>query len=84
MSMKWAIPDVEIREGMRRRREDDYEKIHKLKFCSDCNRVYKKADFIFRQYRNIKEEHYGPGLMPTYGLERKQCLGCKEKVDTDI
>ena len=90
MSMKWAIPSVTMRETYRQRekrdkREDARERSNRLKYCPECNRVFKKADFIYRQFRdNVKEESFEPGLMPTIGLDRQQCLSCKEQVDIII
>jgi len=89
MSMEWAVPIGTMKDACNNRDKRDRnvearEGHHKLKYCTDCSRVYKKADFILRKHRSIREEHYDEGLMPTYGLNRKQCLGCKEKSATTI
>ena len=81
MSIKWAIPigtmkDAERNREKRDRGEEERERLHRLKYCTKCKRVYKKADFIYKKYRNIEEEHYDKGLMPSYGLDRKKCLRC--------
>ena len=81
MSMKWAVPistmkEVDAQKAKWDRAEEERERHHRLKYCPECKRVYKKADFIYKQYRNVEEEHYEKGLMPSYGLDRKICLGC--------
>ena len=83
MSTKWAIPMRNMKETERHRtkkdkREEERERFHRLKYCTKCKRVFKKADFIYRKYRNTEEEYYQRGLMPSYGLDRRTCLGCKE------
>ena len=80
--MKWAIPMSNMKEtdrqrGKKDRGEQERERFHRLKYCTKCERVYKKADFIYRKYRKSDEEHYDKGLMPSYGLDRKICLKCK-------
>ena len=81
--MKWAVPIGTMKEAdtnreKRDRGEEERERRHRLKYCPECKRVYKKADFIFKKYRNKEEEHYDRGLMPSYKLDRKICKGCKE------
>lgn len=90
MSMKWAVPSATMRETYRQRekrdkREEARERRNELKCCPDCNGVFKKADFTSRQLKkNVNEEFWCPGDMPTIHLERKQCASCKEKSDTTI
>ena len=81
MSMKWAIPIRSMKESQRHtqkqeRDEEEYERVHKLKYCPECERVYKKSDFMFKKDRKLEEEHYHKGSMPSYGLDKKVCLGC--------
>ena len=46
--------------------------------CKKCGLVYKNANFVYRQYReDCGEEYYPRDSMPTYGLEKKDCLKCK-------
>lgn len=83
MSMKWAVPigtmkQVDAQKNKYDKSEEERERLNRLKYCPECERVYKKADFMFKKHRNIEEEHYDKGLMPSYGLDRKMCLGCKE------
>ena len=83
MSMKWAVPigtmkQVDAQKKKYDKRDEERERLNRLKFCPECERVYKRADFIYKQYRNVEEEHYDKGLMPSYGLDRKMCLRCKE------
>ena len=83
MSMKWAVPtgtmkEVDAQKAKWDRAEEERERHHRLKYCTKCERVYKKADFIYKKYRNVEEEHYDKGLMPSYKLDRKICKGCKE------
>ena len=64
------------------KKTNKYERLHisiddQIKYCPECKRVYKKADFIYKQYRNVEEEHYDKGLMPSYKLDRKICGDCK-------
>ena len=83
MSMKWAVPigtmkDVERQKDKWDRSEEERERHHRLKYCPECERVFKKADFIYKQFRDVEEEYYQKGLMPSYGLDRKICLWCKD------
>tara|TARA_R110002096_G_scaffold410261_2_gene609921 strand:- start:509 stop:766 length:258 start_codon:yes stop_codon:yes gene_type:complete len=83
MSMKWAVPistmkQVDAQKAKWDRSEEERERYHRLKYCPECERVYKNADFIYKKYRNVEEEHYDKGLMPSYGLDRKICKGCKD------
>lgn len=83
MSMKWAVPISTMKQADAQKKkwdksEEERERLNRLKYCPECERVYKKADFIYKQYRNVEEEHYEKGLMPSYGLDKKICLGCKE------
>jgi len=83
MSMKWAVPigtmkQVDAQKKKYDKRDEERERLNRLKYCPKCERVYKKADFIYKQYMNVEEEHYDRGSMPSYGLDRKMCLDCKE------
>jgi len=83
MTMKWAVPISDMKETDRQRakrdkKDDERERLHRLKYCPECERVYKKADFIYKKYRNVEEEHYEKGLMPSYKLDRKICKGCRK------
>ena len=90
MSMKWAIPSVTMRETYRQRekrdkREEARKRKNKMQVCNDCGVVWKAASIMYRQYRQGCEEEYFPrDVIPTYGLDRKQCLKCKEKSATAI
>ena len=90
MSMKWAVPIVDMKQTGRQRekrcsREEKRERSNQLKCCPECKCVFKKADFTYKKLRNnAEEEYYEPGTMPTIYLERKLCLNCKEKVATVI
>ena len=72
------MKETDRQRGKKDRGEQERERFHCLKYCTKCERVYKKADFIYRKYRNTEEEYYEKGLMPSYGLDRKICLGCKD------
>jgi hypothetical protein len=81
--MKWAVPISDMKETDRQRakrdkKDDERERLHRLKYCPECERVYKKADFIYKKYRNVEEEHYEKGFMPSYKLDRKICKGCRK------
>tara|TARA_R110002096_G_scaffold275446_2_gene469193 strand:+ start:887 stop:1132 length:246 start_codon:yes stop_codon:yes gene_type:complete len=80
MSMAWAVPTqtMQAAENKRNRRAEAQERNHRLKYCSGCNIVYKKADFAYKRYHNIEEERYREGTMPTYGLDRQKCARCSE------
>jgi len=90
MSMAWAVPNITMRETYRQRekrcsREELRERNNQLRVCEDCGIVWKKASIMYRQYRKgCKEEYFPRGVMPTYGLDRRQCLNCKEQVVTVI
>ena len=90
MSMAWAVPNITMRETYRQRekrcsREEVRERNNRLRVCGDCGIVWKKASIMYRQYRQgCKEEYFPRGVMPTYGLDRRQCLNCKEQVVTVI
>jgi len=90
MSTWWAVPSVTMRETYRQRekrcsREELRERNNQLRVCEDCGIVWKKASIMYRQYRKgCKEEYFPRGVMPTYGLDRRQCLNCKEQVVTVI
>ena len=83
MSIKWAIPIGTMKEADRQRQRwdkeaEERERHHRLKYCPGCKRVYKKADFMYKKHRNVEEEYYSKGTMPTYGLDKKICLGCSQ------
>ena len=62
----------DIGEENRKRKNDT------MYHCKLCGIVYKNATYIYNQYRQgCKEEYYPRGVMPTYGLEKKDCLKCK-------
>lgn len=90
MSMKWAVPTATMEQTYNKRtrkdsRQENRERNNRLKCCPDCNCVFKKASFVHRQFREgMEEEYYESGTMPTYGLDRKQCLICKGKSATTI
>ena len=86
MSMKWAIQSqtMQAAESKRKRKEEDRERFHKLKYCKNCNIVYKKSDFQFRQHSGRPEERYDEGSMPTYKLDRKTCENCIGKMKGKI
>ena len=91
MSMKWAVPMQTMKEShkLRQKREKEAEvrvkeKLDGLKYCPDCETVYKKADFMQRKYRNIVEDYFPKANMPTIGLDRKQCLVCEENATNTI
>jgi len=81
----WYIPVADMKKAERQRQRnkdiDRYngrKKSKTLCHCLDCNRVYCRADYIFKKDRdNCFHEYYEEGSMPTYGLEKKQCKGCK-------
>ena len=85
MSMEWAVPKISMGETFRQRqkrcsREELRERNNRLRVCADCGIVWKKASIMYRQYRQgCKEEYFPRGVMPTFKLDRKQCLNCKEK-----
>ena len=82
MSMDWAVPtgtmkDVDRQKAKWDKGEEERERLHRLKYCPECEKVFKKADFIYKRFRDIEEECYEKGSMPTIGLDRKICLSCK-------
>lgn len=80
MSMKWAIPKVDIREGMRRKQEyknkakDEPEE--ELKTCPVCLAVFHEADYLYRRLYKKSQISYEHGVLPTTGLKREKCKEC--------
>lgn len=81
MGMEWAVPTqtMQAAENKRNRRAEAQERNHRLKYCLECNIVYKKADFQYRRFHNIEEERYKEGTMPTYKLDRQKCARCSDE-----
>ena len=80
----WCVPTATMKETDRQRKKRDIgeekrkNKKDTMYHCKLCGLVYKKATFMYNQYRQgCKEEHYPRGVMPTYGLEKRDCLKCK-------
>ena len=84
MSKKsWYVPTATMKETNRQKKKrdkrfDGRKKNDTMYHCKVCGIVYKKATFMYNQYRkDCKEEYYPRDVMPTYGLEKKDCLKCK-------
>ena len=79
----WYIPTATMKETDRQnkkrdKRFDGCKKSDTMYHCKSCGIVYKNATFMYNQYRkDCKEEYYPRGVIPTYGLEKKDCLKCK-------
>ena len=77
----WYIPKTTMDEAEKNRKGKDKrwgKKPNAMYHCKKCGLVYKNANFVYRQYReDCEEEYYPRDSMPTYGLEKKDCLKCK-------
>ena len=79
----WYVPSTTMKKATdnrkkRDKRFDGCKKNDTMYHCKSCGIVYKNATFMYNQYRkDCKEEYYPRGVMPTYGLEKKDCLKCK-------
>ena len=77
----WYVPKTTMDEAEKNRKSRDKRwkrKPNEMFHCTKCDLVYKSANFIYRQYRDACEQEYFPrGVMPKYGLEKKDCLKCK-------
>ena len=79
----WYVPTTTMKSATdnrkkRDKRWDSCKKSDTMYHCKSCGIVYKKATFMYNQYRkDCEEEYYPRGVMPTYGLEKRDCLKCK-------
>ncbi len=80
--MDWAVPMRTMKESDKNRkskdnREEARERKNRMYHCLKCGVIYKRAEYIYRQYRNCEEERFPRGVMTPYGLGKKDCLQCK-------
>lgn len=75
----WYIPMVDMKQTDRQRNKRDsrVENVYEFCHCLKCGAVHRKADFLSTKYRKTKEERYEKGVMPTYGLTKRDCMECK-------
>ena len=84
MSTKWAIPVATMKDTFRQRKKKDNRWNDSVTpdimyHCTKCDTVYKKATYLYRQYRNdCVEERFPKGVIPFYGKEKRDCIECSK------
>ena len=78
----WYVPLTSMNQTNRNRqkvdsREKHRENLYRFRHCLKCSSVYRKASFDDSAYKNTTEERYPTEVMPSYGLEKKDCSRCR-------
>jgi len=77
----WYIPTTTMKGAEKNRKGNDNrfkDKANAMYHCKKCGFVYNSTNLIYRKNRGgCKEEYYQRDSIPTYGLDKKDCLKCK-------